>query len=70
MRCLEVQIIELNLTDKEPLILKVRINQDMRKFFHQQIDNLPLLKENWNGDFFSITTIHIVAINKHDYNNI
>ena len=56
--------------DKEPLILKVRINQDMRKFFHQQIDNLPLLKENWNGDFFSITTIHIVAINKHDYNNI
>lgn len=56
--------------DREPLILKVRINQDMRKFFHQQIDNLPLLKDSWNGDFFSITNIHIVAINKHDYNSI
>lgn len=56
--------------DKDQLILKVRISQDMRKFFNQQIDGLgtPLLKKNWDGDFNSITTICVVAINKHNYN--
>jgi hypothetical protein len=56
--------------DKDPLILKVRISQDMRKFFNQQIDGLgtPLLKKNWDGDFNSITTVCVVAINKHNYN--
>lgn len=56
----------------EPLILKVRIGRGPRKFFNHIIDenkNL-LLTQNWQGDFNSITTIYVIAINNHDYNNI
>ncbi len=56
----------------EPLILKVRVGRGPRKFFNHIIDenkNL-LLTQNWQGDFNSITTIYVIAINNHDYNNI
>lgn len=56
--------------DKNPLILKVRVGRGPRKFFHHQIDddgNL-LLTKHWSGDFNSVTTIYVIAINNHDYN--
>lgn len=56
--------------NKEPLILKVRIGRGPRKFFNHQIDDLRtlLLTKDWNGDFNSVTTIYVIAINNHDYN--
>ena len=57
---------------KEPLILKVRVGRGPRKFFNHLIDdgqNL-LLTQDWQGDFNSITTIYVIAINNHDYNKI
>ena len=56
--------------NKEPLILKVRIGRGPRKFFNHQIDDLGtlLLTKDWNGDFNSVTTIYVIAINNHDYN--
>ncbi len=58
--------------NKDPLILKVRVGQGPRKFFNHIIDeekNL-LLTQDWQGDFNSIMTIYIIAVNNHDYNNI
>lgn len=58
--------------NKEPLILKVRVGRGPRKFFNHMIDddgNL-LLTQNWQGDFNSIMTIFVIAVNNHDYNNI
>ena len=56
--------------NKEPLILKVRIGRGPRKFFNHQIDDLGtlLLTKDRNGDFNSVTTIYVIAINNHDYN--
>lgn len=57
---------------KDPLILKVRVGRGPRKFFNHIIDeekNL-LLTQDWQGDFNSITTIYVIAVNNHDYNNI
>lgn len=56
--------------NKEHLILKVRIGRGPRKFFNHQIDDLGtmLLKKDWKGDFDSVTTIYVIAINNHDYN--
>ena len=56
--------------DKEPLILKVRIGQGPRKFFNHIIDkekNL-LLTKDWKGDFNTIKTIYVIAVNNHEYN--
>lgn len=58
--------------NKEALILKVRVGRGSRKFFNHMIDddgNL-LLTQNWQGDFNSIMTIFVIAVNNHDYNNI
>lgn len=57
---------------KEPLILKVRVGLSSRKFFNHIIDEKKnlLLTQDWKGDFNSITTIYVIAVNNHDYNNI
>lgn len=59
-------------TNKGPLILKVRVGCGSRKFFNHIIDDDGnfLLAQNWQGDFNSIKTIFVVAVNNHDYNNI
>lgn len=59
-------------TNKEPLILKVRVGRGSRKFFNHIIDDDGnfLLTQNWQGDFNSIITIFVIAVNNHDYNNI
>ena len=57
---------------KDTLILKVRVGRGPRKFFNHIIDeekNL-LLAQDWQGDFNSIMTIYVIAVNNHDYNNI
>lgn len=57
---------------KDPLILKVRVGRGPRKFFNHITDeekNL-LLTQDWQGDFNSIMTIYVIAVNNHDYNNI
>lgn len=59
-------------SEKEPLILKVRVGKSERKFFNNIIDkekNL-LLKKDWSGNFDTIKTIYVIAINNHDYKNI
>lgn len=55
-----------------PLVLKVRIGRGPRKFFNHIIDTEKnfLLTQNWEGDFNSIMTIYVIAVNNHDYNNI
>ena len=57
---------------KEPLILKVRVGQGPRKFFNHIVDDEKnlLLTQDWQGDFNSIMTIYVIAVNNHDYNNI
>lgn len=59
-------------TNKEPLILKVRVGRGHRKFFNHIIDDDGnfLLTQNWQGEFNSIMTIFVIAVNNHDYNNI
>lgn len=58
--------------NKAPLILKVRIGRGPRKFFNRIVDGTDdlLLTQNWTGDFNSVTTIYVIAINNHDYNNV
>lgn len=56
----------------EPLILKVRVGRGPRKFFNHVIDDKSnlLLTKDWEGDFCSIMTIYVIAVNNHDYNKI
>ena len=54
----------------EPLCLKIRVTGAWRKFFYQQIQNGFLLKQDWTGNFDSITDIFVYEINKHDYEAI
>ena len=55
--------------NKEPIIMKVRVGRSSRKFFNHKIDlNNLLLTKDWNGDFNSVETIYVIAINNHDYN--
>jgi hypothetical protein len=52
-----------------PLILKVRVAQAERKFFHQLLDDGNfLISSQWEGNFGAISTIYVFAINNHDYN--
>lgn len=55
---------------KDPLILKVRVGRGTRKFFNHIIDDKRnlLLTQDWKGDFNSIITIYVIAVNNHDYN--
>lgn len=57
---------------KEPLVLKTRINVSYRKFFNHVArpdGNLTLAKE-WDGDFSSIETLRVIAVNKHNYKEV
>ncbi|WP_314791652.1 hypothetical protein [Tannerella forsythia] len=60
--------------EKEPLILKVRIDIQKRKFFNHMIEDCgssrPCVYEEWkhgHGDFGSVVSICIVEINNHEY---
>ncbi len=57
---------------KDPLVLKVRVGRGPRKFFNQITDEKKnlLLTQDWKGDFSSVTTIYVIAVNNHDYNKI
>jgi hypothetical protein len=58
--------------DKEPVVLKVRIQDSYRKFFYfcekntQGIEEFGLTK-NWCGQFNKILKIHVYEVNKHEY---
>lgn len=55
--------------DNKPFVLKARITQGYRIFFHHLIgDSDFLLTRNWCGDFCAIEKIHIIEANKHNYN--
>ncbi len=56
----------------EPLIFKVRISLETRKFFNSIINSEKelLLTQDWHGDYSSIKTIYVIAVNNHDYNSI
>lgn len=48
------------------------LDEGQEKFFNHITDeekNL-LLTQGWQGDFNSIMTIYVIAVNNHDYNNI
>lgn len=56
--------------DKDPLILKLRVSLDYRKFFyHVLCPETPnyLLKKDWNGQFSEIKHIYVYDVNKHKY---
>jgi hypothetical protein len=56
--------------NKEPLVLKIRVTESYRKFFHYVLcPTTPkyLLTEAWKGQFSEITHIHIYDVNKHKY---
>lgn len=50
--------------DKDPFILKVRINGAWRKFFNIFVDDNDdlLLKKDWNGQFEEVKSIYVVAV--------
>jgi hypothetical protein len=61
--------------DKDPLILKVRIQDAYRKFFYFVIRTTDetqyfCLSENWEGQFDEVKDIHVFEINKHDYKSV
>lgn len=56
--------------DKDPLVLKVRIGRSHRKFFHHLLGENMLLAMEWEGDFNSVRTICVIAVNNHDYKEI
>ena len=49
-----------------------KLHDRLKRFINHIIDNKGnlLLTQNWQGDFNSIMTIYVIAINNHDYNNI
>ncbi len=57
---------------KEPLVFKVRVDDSWRKFFHSVANENGdvLLTQNWTGDFNSVATIFVIAINNHDYKKV
>lgn len=58
---------------KNPVILKVRINDSYRKFFNHVVDSTCgelLLTEKWCGNFEAIKTIKVADINNHDYKKL
>jgi hypothetical protein len=60
------------LENKEPVILKVRIQGSYRKFFYFYELNSKgeeefSLKKNWQGQFDKVLKILVYDVNKHDY---
>jgi len=59
--------------DNTPLVLKLRVSNAYRKFFHSvddNNDNSLLLIKNWNNQFDQIRTIVVIDLNKHNYNAV
>lgn len=55
-------------SEREPLILKVRIGMRFRKFFYHQLDEaIFLFKKDWVGDFNSVISLYVFEINNHNY---
>lgn len=56
----------------KPLVLKIRIQGDYRKFFHFDQSATAdtedfCLVQNWTGQFKEICKINVFDVNKHDY---
>ena len=56
----------------DPLILKVRVSGSVRKFFNHIINDKGnlLLKKDWDGNFRSVERIFVIAVNKHNYDDV
>lgn len=56
--------------NNEPLILKTRITQSFRLFFHHHLgDTEFLLTKHWCGNFREIEKIYIIEANNHKYDS-
>jgi uncharacterized membrane protein YkoI len=54
---------------KEPLVLKVRIQDAYRKFFYYIcFEEDRCTEDKWTGQFIEVKKIHVFEINKHNYN--
>jgi hypothetical protein len=58
--------------DKNPVILKVRVQGDYRKFFNFYETNTSgnedlSITKDWIGQFNKVCKIYVFDINKHDY---
>ncbi|OAV75848.1 hypothetical protein Barb7_00499 [Bacteroidales bacterium Barb7] len=55
--------------NKDDLVLKVRITDAYRKFFHamESSGEGMVIRENWKGQFADIRNIHVFDVNKHEY---
>ncbi len=52
----------------EPLVLKVRVGLELRKFFGHLLDSGDMaLVRQWAGDFKAITAIYVIDVNNHEY---
>ncbi|MBA9072599.1 hypothetical protein GGR22_000725 [Flavobacterium gossypii] len=61
--------------DKNPVVLKVRIQDSYRKFFNFYETNTAGVEDfctinNWCGQFDKVCKIHVFEVNKHDYSVI
>lgn len=56
-----------NVPDKEPVVLKVRIQDSYRKFFYFYDGFEFGLTKDWTGQFENVDKIHVYEVNKHDY---
>lgn len=58
--------------DAHSVVLKIRVQQSFRKFFHFYETNTLgneefCLSKNWKGQFNKILKIYIYEVNNHDY---
>jgi hypothetical protein len=54
--------------NKEPLVLKVRIQDAYRKFFYFVCSEQLCKEDEWAGQFQDVSSILVFEINKHNYN--
>lgn len=60
---------------KEPVVLKVRIQDSYRKFFNFYQSDTSGSKDfctvqNWQGQFNDVSNIYVLEVNKHDYSKV
>lgn len=64
----------LGVGENERLIVKTRINDSYRKFFHIiaiKEDFTMLIKRDWGGTLDeTMTDLYVIEVNNHDYNGI
>jgi len=53
--------------DKAPLILKLRVSNSYRKFFHSINDGELLITKDWDNQFDQVKDLLVVDLNKHNY---